>query len=46
MRQMDFPFRERLDPEIVPGEPEESYALDTLSLLLSFLEPYLSRTMK
>ncbi len=46
VRQMDFSFSEGLDPVLVPGEPEQSYLMVGLSLLLPYLEPYLIRTMK
>jgi predicted metal-dependent hydrolase len=46
VRQMDFDFPERMDPVIIPGDPEQSYGTIGLSLLLPYLEPYLIRTMK
>ena len=46
IRQMAFPFPDQMDPMIIPGEPEESYGIVALSLLLPYLEPYLIRTMK
>jgi predicted metal-dependent hydrolase len=46
IRQMDFGFPESLDPIIIEGNPEASYRVLGLSLLLPFLEPYLIRTMK
>jgi predicted metal-dependent hydrolase len=42
--QLEFP--EVLDPLIIEGEPEMSYAFVGLSLLLPYLEPYLIRSMK
>ena len=46
VRQMDFQFPDGMDPVVIPGEPERSYAIVALSLLLPYLEPYLIRTMK
>ncbi len=46
VRQMDFEFDEAIDPVVVEGDPEQSYMLVGLSLLLPYLEPYLIRTMK
>ncbi len=46
VRQMDFDFPDDIDPVVVAGNPEESYLLIGLSLLLPHLEPYLIRTMK
>lgn len=46
VRQMDFDFPPDIDPVVVEGDPEESYRLIGLSLLLPYLEPYLIRTMK
>jgi predicted metal-dependent hydrolase len=46
IRRMTFAFPADLDPVVVPGRPEESFALVGLSLLLPYLEPYLIRTMK
>jgi predicted metal-dependent hydrolase len=46
IRQMDFGFPESLDPIVIEGQPEASYRVLGLSLLLPFLEPYLIRTMK
>jgi len=46
VRQMNFDFPERIDPLIVPDDPEEAYVSVALSLLLPYLEPYLIRTMK
>jgi predicted metal-dependent hydrolase len=46
VRQMVFDFPDRIDPLIVPGDPEEAYVNVGLSLLLPYLEPYLIRTMK
>ena len=43
---MDFGFPDTLDPIIIEGQPEESYRVLGLSLLLPYLEPYLIRTMK
>jgi len=43
---MGFEFPDELDPVFVSGEPEESYGILGLSLLLPYLEPYLIRTMK
>jgi hypothetical protein len=46
VRKMDFSFPEGLDPVVVEGDPEESFTVLGLSLLLPYLEPYLIRTMK
>ncbi len=46
IRQMDFDFPPDIDPVVVEGDPEQSYLLIGLSLLLPYLEPYLIRTMK
>ncbi|MBW2725958.1 MAG: metal-dependent hydrolase [Deltaproteobacteria bacterium] len=46
VRQMDFEFPTDLDPVVVDGDPEQSYLMIGLSLLLPYLEPYLIRTMK
>ncbi|MEZ4379846.1 MAG: metal-dependent hydrolase [Nannocystaceae bacterium] len=45
IRTMRFELPEELDPLLIPGEPEESYLLAGLSLVLPYLEPYLIRTM-
>lgn len=46
VRQMDFAFPDRIDPLIIPDDPDRSYVTIGLSLLLPYLEPYLIRTMK
>jgi len=46
VRQMDFDFPDDIDPVVVEGDPEQSYLIVGLSLLLPYLEPYLIRTMK
>lgn len=46
VRQMDFDFPADIDPVVVEGDPEQSYGMIGLSLLLPYLEPYLIRTMK
>jgi predicted metal-dependent hydrolase len=46
VRQMDFDFPADIDPVVVAGDPEQSYLMIGLSLLLPYLEPYLIRTMK
>ena len=46
VRQMDFDFPADIDPVVVAGDPERSYLMIGLSLLLPYLEPYLIRTMK
>ncbi len=46
VRQMAFEFPEEMDPVVIPGEPEESYGIVAVSLLLPYLEPYMIRTMK
>jgi predicted metal-dependent hydrolase len=43
---MQFDVPEVVDPLIVEGDPEQSYARIGLSLLLPYLEPYLIRTMR
>jgi predicted metal-dependent hydrolase len=43
---MDFDFPSDIDPVVVKGNPEQSYSMIGLSLLLPYLEPYLIRTMK
>lgn len=45
VRRMQFDFEAGLDPVVLPGRPEESYALVGLSLLMPYLEPYLIRSM-
>lgn len=42
---MRLSFPERLDPMLLEGQPELSYALVGLSLFLPYVEPYLIRTM-
>jgi hypothetical protein len=46
VRRMEFDFPDEIDPVCIEGEPEESYGLIGLSLLLPYLEPYLIRTMR
>ncbi len=46
VRHMQFEFPAEMDPVVVSGEPEESYGVVGLSLLLPYLEPYLIRSMK
>jgi predicted metal-dependent hydrolase len=46
VRQMDFDFPADIDPVVVAGDPQQSYMMIGLSLLLPYLEPYLIRTMK
>jgi len=46
VRQMDFGFPDRIDPLLIPDDPDRSYLTVALSLLLPYLEPYLIRTMK
>lgn len=46
VRRMAFEFPDEIDPVFIPGQPEQSYFLIGLSLLLPYLEPYLIRTMK
>lgn len=41
VRQMDFDFPRDIDPVVVTGDPEQSYLMIGLSLLLPYLEPYL-----
>ena len=46
VRQMQFEFPDGIDPLLIEGEPEQSYAVLGLSLLLPYLEPYLIKVMK
>lgn len=46
VRRMQFDFPDDVDPLVVAGDPEQSYTVIGLSLLLPYLEPYLIRTMK
>jgi len=46
VRRMPFEFDEDIDPVIVPGDPQQSFAMVAGSLLLPHLEPYLIRSMK
>ena len=46
VRRMPFEFDGDIDPLIVPGNPEQSFAMVAGSLLLPHLEPYLIRSMK
>lgn len=48
VRKMDFRFgdSDAMDPVVVPGDPDGSFRMIGLSLLLPYLEPYLIRTMK
>ena len=46
VRRMDFEFPDDIDPVCVEGDPEQSYSIIGLSLLLPYLEPYLIRSMK
>ena len=39
VRQMDFDFPADIDPVVVAGDPEQSYMMIGLSLLLPYLEP-------
>ena len=43
---LDAARRSTIDPVVVAGDPEQSYMMIGLSLLLPYLEPYLIRTMK
>jgi hypothetical protein len=45
IRRPQFAYPAHLDPMVWPGQPELSYVLVGLSLLLPYLEPYLIRTM-
>lgn len=45
VRRLSFEFPQGLDPEVSPGQPEESFANVGMSLLLPYLEPYLIRSM-
>ena len=46
VRRIEFDFPEDIDPVCVDGNPKDSYALISFSLLLPYLEPYLIRTMR
>jgi predicted metal-dependent hydrolase len=46
VRRMEIDFPDDIPPVCVEGEPERSYLMIALSLLLPYLEPYLIRTMK
>ena len=46
IRKVALPFPAALDPLLIEGQPEESYLLVGLSLLLPFLEPYLIRSIR
>jgi predicted metal-dependent hydrolase len=43
---MEIDFPDDIEPVCVEGDPERSYLMIALSLLLPYLEPYLIRTMK
>jgi predicted metal-dependent hydrolase len=45
-RRPSFSFPDRLDPLIVEGQPEVSFPIIGMSLVLPYLEPYLIRTMR
>ena len=45
VRKMDFEF-DQMDPVFIEGDPDRSFGMIGLSLLLPYLEPYLIRTMK
>lgn len=45
VRRPKFSFPQNLDPMLLPGQPEASYSLVALSLMLPYVEPYLIRTM-
>lgn len=45
VRRVEFDFAHGIDPIVIPGHPEESFAHIGLSLLLPYLEPYLIRSM-
>ncbi len=45
IRRPKFTYPARLDPLVFPGQPELSYVMIGLSLLLPYLEPYLIRSM-
>jgi predicted metal-dependent hydrolase len=45
VRRMRFEYPPGVGPMIFPGQPEESYLIVGLSLLLPYLEPYLVRSM-
>jgi hypothetical protein len=46
IRRMPFTFEEEIDPVVVRGDLEQSFAIVAGSLLLPHLEPYLIRSMK
>jgi len=45
VRRLKLSFPTRMDPMLLDGQPELSYALVALSLALPYVEPYLIRTM-
>jgi predicted metal-dependent hydrolase len=45
VRRMEIDFPDDIQPVCIEGEPERSYLMIALSLLLPYLEPYLIRTM-
>jgi len=45
VRRVELSFPERIDPVLLEGQPELSYALVGLSLALPYVEPYLIQTM-
>lgn len=46
VRRMGFEFPDDIDAVFIEGDPDQSYGIIGLSLLLPYLEPYLIRTMK
>jgi predicted metal-dependent hydrolase len=46
VRRMEIDFPDDIEPVCIEGEPERSYLMIALSLLLPYLEPYLIRSMK
>jgi predicted metal-dependent hydrolase len=45
IRRLRLTWPSEVDPMVVPGQPEESFGMIALSLLLPYLEPYLIRSM-
>jgi uncharacterized protein len=46
VRRLPLVFPSDIDPMLMKGQPEESYTIVGLSLLLPYLEPYLIRSMR
>jgi len=41
VRRIEFEFPDDIEPVVIAGQPEESYAMIAFSLLLPYFEPYL-----